>query len=158
MSIYFRRSILNHSYFLDNFSIYSFFFIYSIYPFLFLGYREPVEHTRWVLPSQPNFLHTYEPEIEPLTTCLKGPNPLPLGPLHYWYSIYISILLTLVKIHHAHHNIMTNWKIIIFHIKFTKSKQFVNNNFLFFFTNLVINTFVHVITCTNVNLLSKKIK
>jgi hypothetical protein len=26
------------------------------------------------------FFHTHEPEIEPLTTCLRGQSPLPLGP------------------------------------------------------------------------------
>jgi hypothetical protein len=30
--------------------------------------REPVRHIRWVLPFQSNFLHTYESEIELLTT------------------------------------------------------------------------------------------
>jgi hypothetical protein len=54
---------------------------------------EPVGHTRWVLPSKPNFLHTHEPGIKPLTTCLRRPSLLPLEPIHCWYLTGTSIPL-----------------------------------------------------------------
>jgi hypothetical protein len=54
--------------------------------------REPVGYTRWILPSQPNFLHTHELGIEPLTTYLRGSSLLPLGPIHYWYTKYFFIV------------------------------------------------------------------
>jgi hypothetical protein len=39
---------------------------------------------------QSNFLHTQEPGIEPLTTCLRGPKPLSLGPIYCWCWFILS--------------------------------------------------------------------
>jgi hypothetical protein len=37
-------------------------------------------------------LHTHESWIEPLTTCLREPNSLPLGPIHCWLKfIYLMV-------------------------------------------------------------------
>jgi hypothetical protein len=46
--------------------------------------EESMGHTRWLLSFQPNFLHTHEPKIKPLTTCLREPRLLPLRSVYCW--------------------------------------------------------------------------
>jgi hypothetical protein len=85
-------------------------------------YREHVRHTRWVLLSQLNFLHTHEPEINPLTTCLREPIPLPLEPIHCWS--YSFTLLTNINTFEIR-NINTTEKLIYIYIYYSKPTIFI---------------------------------